>query len=191
MVLFGNRPLISSLVTFLLLLISPLLLHAADDMWDSVFKYQQQMADYGKPEAQIKLGEMYEEGHGTEQNFDIAEQWYRKALGQGEATAEEKLNQLQQRRQQTAEALKAQQYAAQQRIVREKAERKRIEQEGIESERAEQARLADEARLKQEQKRRRQQAEDKRAAEDERLARKRAQQAMEKMMATPDAFDED
>ena len=191
MVLSLNKQSISILLTFLILFLSPLSLSAADNMWDSVFRYQQKMAGFGKPEAQVKLGEMYAEGHGTEQSFDTAELWYKKALSQGYAPAQEKLNQLQQRRQQAVQAVKEQESAEQQRLVREKAERERIEQERIASQRAEAERLASDAVQKQEVERNKQQAEEKVRAEEERIGRKRAQEAMAKMLATPGGFDED
>jgi septal ring factor EnvC (AmiA/AmiB activator) len=156
------------------------------------------MASYGKAEAQLKLGEMYEDGHGTEQNFDSAEQWYQKALDQGFAPAQEKLNKLQQRRQQAANASNEQLHAEQQRLLREKAkqvqlaqeqaDRARAEKELAESQKAEQdkaekERLAREAVQQQEQ--------DKlTAAEDERLARKRAQEAIKKMLAVPGGYEQ-
>lgn len=187
-----NKKLISIQLLLLVLFVSPLSLSAADDMWDSVFRYQQKMASFGKPEAQVKLGEMYAEGHGTEQSFDTAEQWYKKALSQGYAPAQKKLDQLQQRRQQAAQAVKEQESGEQQRLVREKAKRERIEQERVASQAAEAQRLASEAKQKQQEERNRQQAEEKeRAAEEERIGRMRAQEAMEKMLATPGGFDED
>ncbi len=199
MVFRVNKKSLSILPALLVLLLSPPHLSAADNMWDSVFRYQQKMAGFGQPEAQVKLGQMYEEGHGTEQSFDTAEQWYRKALSQGFGPAQEKLEQLQQRRQQAAQAVKEQEQAAQQRLASEKAERERIERERMALQRAETERLASEIEQKQEQERSRQQAEDKartaadeaKAAEDERIARKRAQEAMKKMLATPGGFDED
>ena len=70
MVLYVNRYTRYILATLILLLTLPFYVEAADDMWDGVFRYQQKLANYGKPEAQVKLGEMYEEGHGVEQSFD-------------------------------------------------------------------------------------------------------------------------
>ena len=184
---------ISKPVILFIFFISSFALYAADDMWGSVFAYQQKMANYGQAEAQVKLGGMYEEGHGVEQSFDKAEQWYKKALAQGFSPAQVKLNQLQQHRQRAAEAIKEQQQATQQRIASEKAERERLEQERVELQQAEQERLLTKEREEQESERRsrRLAADKEKSAEEERIARKRAQEAMAKMLATPEAFDED
>lgn len=186
------------LIYLLLLLVSPLRIDAAEGMWDSVFAYQQKMANYGQAEAQLKLGEMYEDGLGTEQNFDSAEQWYQKALDQGFAPAQDKLNKLQQRRQQATDAFNEQLRAEQQRLLREKVEQERraqeqadraraekelAEEQKAELDKSEEERLAREAAQQQEQ--------DKlQAAEDERLARKRAQEAIKKMMAVPGGYEQ-
>ena len=185
MVVLLEKQTLVRLVTFLVLLHSPIVLLAAGGMWDSVFIYQQKMANYGQPKAQLKLGEMYEEGHGTEQNFDEAEKWYRKALKQGFSPAQEKLEQLQQRRQQQgADAIKAKQ-------EKEKENKEKEKQAELAREKAEKEQLGREA----EQKVKSRRAEKKRvqkaaAAEKERIGRKRAQEAMDKMMAVPDAYDE-
>ena len=78
----------------------------AEDMWEGVFTYQQKMADYGNPEAQVKLGEMYEEGHGTARDYEMARKWYQKAADQGYEPAKKKLVQLGARKQKEAEAKK-------------------------------------------------------------------------------------
>lgn len=164
----------------------------ADDMWDGVFAYQKKMADYGHPEAQVKLGEMYEHGNGTEQDYGKAKEWYQKAADQGFEPAKQKLAGLEERRKQAAEAKKR---AEQERIAREKAiarqkaeaaERARLERER----KLRQAREAEQKRLAEE--RAAQAAEQKaRKAEEERLARERAQEAIKKMMATPEAYTEE
>jgi septal ring factor EnvC (AmiA/AmiB activator) len=186
------------LMCLLALLVSPLRVDAAEAMWDSVFAYQQKMANYGQPEAQVKLGEMYEDGLGTEQSFDSAGQWYQKALDQGFAPAQEKLNKLQQRRQQAADAV----LERERRQLREKEELKRQEQERkareaaeaaqAEIDRAEKERAAKEHLAQEEEKERtRQQEEDKRRAqEEEQLARQRAAEAMKKMLAVPGGYEQ-
>jgi len=45
----------------------------------SVLKFQTKMAERGSVESQYNLGFMYETGSGTEQNFDKAIHWYKKA----------------------------------------------------------------------------------------------------------------
>lgn len=192
----------ASTMVFLFFL-APQPLVAADDMWDGVFTYQKKMADYGNAEAQYKLGEMYEEGHGTVQDFDSAAEWYRKAAAQGYAPASKKLEQLGLRKQRAiaqAKAEKERQLAEQARLEREKAERQKAELERLEREKAAQLQAEREAREKVEQERlARQQAEEKRdleeekkrQAEKERLARARAEAAMKAMMAVPSAYTED
>jgi hypothetical protein len=44
--------------------------------------------------AQVKLGEMYSEGHGVPKNYSLAAQWFRKAADQGNAEAQASLGQL-------------------------------------------------------------------------------------------------
>lgn len=166
---------------------------AADDVWEGVYVYQKRMADYGHPEAQIKLGEMYEEGHGVGKDYDTAQQWYEKAAAQGYGEAEEKLIQLEQRRKRDAEQSKL---AEQRRIAEEKAKMERLEQQRqaqqarAEQQRKEQERLAveaEQARLKEQRAAQAAVAEEKRL-EEERLARRRAAEAAKAMMDTPDAF---
>lgn len=193
----AKRNSVFRLIFLLLLLVSPLRVNAAEAMWDSVFAYQQKMANYGQPEAQLKLGEMYEDGHGTEQSFDRAEQWYQKALDQGFSPAQEKLNKLQQRRQQAADTAIERERS----LLREKAELKRQEQERVAREKAEKAQAEkDKADKEQaakellaretEKAHARQQEEDKaRAVAEERLARQRAQEAIKKMLAVPGGYD--
>lgn len=170
------------LLPALLVLHFPLSLAAADDVWQSVFTYQQKMANYGKAEAQLKLGEMYEEGHGTVQDFDSAQYWYQQALKQGDAGAEERLKKLQLRRQLASEALQAQQQAEQQRLQREQAERERQAQQRRQQEQVE--RQASEDELAQGRSKEVAQA----AAEQ--LARKRAEEEIKKMLATPGGYEQ-
>lgn len=193
-------PWLSSLVIALSVLMQPAY---AADVWEGVFAYQKKMADYGNPEAQVKLGEMYEEGHGTEQDYAKARQWYQKAADQGFAAANKKLQQLEARKQREAEAKKR---AEQERIAREKAEKERVAREKAEAEeKARQAQLEKErkAREAEQQRQAREKAarakeqaamakEDKaRKEEEERKARQRAKEAMKKMLATPSAYTED
>lgn len=186
------------LICLLTLLVSPLCVDAAEGMWDSVFAYQQKMANYGQPEAQVKLGEMYEDGLGAEQSFDSAEQWYQKAFDQGFAPAQDKLKMLQQRRQQAADAA----IERERRSTREKAELKRQEQERTareaaeaaqaELDRAEKERVAEELLAQEDEKEHARQQEEARlrAEEEERLARQRAAEAMKKMLAVPGGYEQ-
>lgn len=159
----------------------------ADDIWEGVFSYQKKMAEHGHPEAQIKLGEMYEEGHGTERDFEMARHWYQKAAEQGYSEGGKKLAKLQARQQ------------------REEEERKRAEQRQIsrEHEQAEPARASEQVRRvpEAEDERRGQLSQEEREAKAAEEARKkkqaqqalkrRAEEAMKEMMATPEAYSEE
>ena len=50
-----------------------------------------QAAVLGDRVAQNNLGVIYEEGHGTTQNYEEATNWYRKAAEQGDAVAQSNL----------------------------------------------------------------------------------------------------
>lgn len=196
MMIISTRPLASVssiLVSLLLLLVGTQAASAAEDMWEGVFAYQKKMAEYGNAEAQNKLGEMYEEGHGTAQNFDLAREWYEKAAAQGYAQANERIKRLEQRKQRalaTAKAAEERRVAEEARQEREKEEQYRAEHERIGKEKAEQEKAEKAASKKAESQRlaRQREEEKKRQAEEERLARKRAEEAMKAMMATPSAY---
>jgi len=178
--------------------------HAGEDMWSSVFDYQQKMANYGNPEAQVKLGEMYEEGHGTPQDYDKAQQWYQKAADQRYAPAKKKLKKLAQRRKQEAEDKKR---AEQERLAREKLEREQAaEKQAMEAEQAKHAKEEQERKAREAEQKRlaaqqaaKQAKDDKRVAKetaekskhDEEEARKRAQEAIKKMLSVPSAYSEE
>jgi len=196
-----------NILTLVLLLFGAGPSMAADDMWEGVFSYQQKMADYGNPEAQVKLGEMYEEGHGTEQNYDMAQQWYQKAADQGFAPAKDRLTRLEARRKKEAEAKQRaeQERAAQKKMEQERAARKKAEEaEQAKREREEQQRAAREAKDKRlAEERAKKEVEDKRLAEEhakqqaaekarnEEEARKRSEEAIKKMMSVPSAYGEE
>lgn len=179
-------------ITFLMIT-SPTVCLSADDMWSSVFEYQNKMANYGNPEAQVKLGEMYEEGHGTEQDYDKARTWYQKAADQGFAPAKKKLSKLKVRQKKAAEA----------RIRQEELERVRAEREKLEA--------AESARRSQTEQRRQARTESRtknqvsnhsgknkkpvlseaEKAKQEAEARKRAKEAIKKMLSVPSAYSEE
>ena len=46
------------------------------------------LAEQGEPQAQIKLGSLYEKGQGVQQSDQEAVKWYRKAAGQSNAEAQ-------------------------------------------------------------------------------------------------------
>ena len=164
----------------------------AEDMWEGVFTYQQKMADYGNPEAQVKLGEMYEEGHGTARDYEMARKWYQKAADQGYEPAKKKLVQLGARKQKEAEAKKR---AEQERLAQEQAEKERLAREKAAAEeqarkaQAEKERIAHEAEMKQKEAAKK--ADKAQQAREEELARKRAQEAMKKMMSAPSGYSDE
>jgi len=58
---------------------------------DGLFNFQMKLAVRGNPEAQFKVGEMYETGFGVEQNTKEAVKWITKAASKGHETANFKL----------------------------------------------------------------------------------------------------
>ncbi|MHB8536230.1 MAG: tetratricopeptide repeat protein [Sulfuricaulis sp.] len=82
----------SQLFFFLmLLLVLPARAAGIDDIDQRLFQVQQSMAKKGDVRAQYYLGEMYEQGLGTEQNVDEAFKWYKKAAARGDALSKRKL----------------------------------------------------------------------------------------------------
>jgi len=57
-------------------------------------KMYRQAAEMNDPEAQFRLGLMYEEGRGVEKNFDEAVFWYRKSSNRGYKFAQQKMEEL-------------------------------------------------------------------------------------------------
>ena len=51
-------------------------------------------ARLGYPDAQYRLGQMYEHGDGVKRDRDTAMDWYRKASNQGDTQAAERLKRL-------------------------------------------------------------------------------------------------
>lgn len=180
------------LIGFVLLFLMGAQPVVAEDMWEGVFTYQKKMADYGNPEAQVKLGEMYEEGHGTGQDYEMARKWYQQALDQGYMPAKKKLAQLEARKKREIAEKKR---AEQERIAQEQAEKERQAREKAAAEERARKQQAEKARLEQEAQKKRMaatsEADKKRKEEEERQARERAKEAMKKMMSTPSAYTED
>jgi TPR repeat protein len=52
------------------------------------------LAEQGDPQAQIRLGWMFEKGQGVQQNDQEAVKWYRKAAGQGNAEVQALLGEM-------------------------------------------------------------------------------------------------
>lgn len=63
----------------------------ADETDKRLFQLQYKIAQGGDPNAQYYLGEMYEQGLGTEVNLEEAFKWYSKAAEQGHPYAKRKL----------------------------------------------------------------------------------------------------
>jgi TPR repeat protein len=78
---------------FIFLLITGIPVKAAglDDADERLFHVQLAMAEKGDVRAQYYLGEMHEQGLGTQQNIGEAFKWYEKAAEQGDAWAKRKL----------------------------------------------------------------------------------------------------
>jgi len=62
-----------------------------DDADERLFRVQLAMAEKGDGRAQYYLGEMHEQGLGTQQNIGEAFKWYEKAAEKGDAWAKRKL----------------------------------------------------------------------------------------------------
>ena len=59
--------------------------------FDQAVQLLKPLAEKGVPEAQEKIGRLYERGKGLPKNFAQAEYWYRKAAAQGDAAAQARL----------------------------------------------------------------------------------------------------
>lgn len=75
----------------LLLVIVPAGAAGLDDADARLFQVQLSLAEKGDTSAQYYLGEMHEQGLGTEQNIAEAFKWYAKAAEQGDVWAKRKL----------------------------------------------------------------------------------------------------
>jgi len=67
----------------------PITMHA--DISSGVFRFQVKLAEQGNPEAQYKVGEMYETGKGVQKDPAIALTWFEKAAAQDHKKAVYKL----------------------------------------------------------------------------------------------------
>lgn len=118
--------------------------HAADDPVKSLFVFQQTMANKGSTTAMMKLGEMYEQGLGTRQDFDKAIEMYRKAKAGGHTGADAAIARVVRTRQALAEAARQEKEQA--------AEEKQRQQARQRAEAERQAYLERQAREKERQK---------------------------------------
>ena len=76
-------------VIFTISLLMPISLYA--DISSGVFRFQVKLAEQGNPEAQYKVGEMYETGKGVQKDPKIALTWFEKAAAQDHKKAVYKL----------------------------------------------------------------------------------------------------
>jgi len=79
------------LFIFLLMTGIPVKAASLDDADERLFRVQLAMAEKGDVRAQYYLGEMHEQGLGTQQNIGEAFKWYEKAAEKGDAWAKRKL----------------------------------------------------------------------------------------------------
>lgn len=144
----------------------PLSVFAANDNFQSLFNFQTKMAAQGSTEAMIKLGEMCEEGLGTEKSVERAKEWYQHALEKGHPDAQSHLDKL----------LRKEEMAAQDQAMREKAAKEQATREQAVREQAAREQAAHEQAVR-EQAASEQAALDK-AAQEEAAKREAAKQAM-------------
>lgn len=83
-------------IIFTLCLLVPLELFAEEPIVFSnvsagVFRFQIKLAEQGNPEAQYKVGEMYEMGNGVAKDLTVAQGWFEKSAKQGHKKSTYKL----------------------------------------------------------------------------------------------------
>ena len=76
-------------IIFTISLLLPISLYA--DISSGVFRFQVKLAEQGNPEAQYKVGEMYETGKGVQRDRAVALSWFEKAAAQNHKKAGYKL----------------------------------------------------------------------------------------------------
>src|SRR5437870_1310055 len=59
--------------------------------FDTAVRLLRPLAEQGNPQAEQKLGRLYQRGKGVPKNFERAVEWYRKAAEQGDAAAQGRL----------------------------------------------------------------------------------------------------
>ena len=80
------------------LLLGAALMAQAGDFDAGVFEFQKKLADNGNPQAQFKLGNMYETGRSVGMDPGAARQWYEKAAANNFKPAKNRLTYLQVKR---------------------------------------------------------------------------------------------
>jgi len=83
-------------IIFTICLLVPAQLYAEapivfSDVSAGVFRFQIKLAEQGNPEAQYKVGEMYEMGNGVTKDLGVAQSWYEKSAAQGHKKSSYKL----------------------------------------------------------------------------------------------------
>lgn len=81
----------NSVLSMLLLLTVVFFAEVSSVQADGLFDFQMKLAKKGNPEAQFKVGEMYETGFGVKTDMKEAETWITRAAKQGHETAKYKL----------------------------------------------------------------------------------------------------
>ena len=82
---------IRTLMFLTALLTAPIYAAELGDSYVKLFHMQAQLANGGNAGAQYSLGEMYEQGLGTEEDLQKAFVWYEKAAAKGDVRAKHKL----------------------------------------------------------------------------------------------------
>lgn len=67
----------------------------AENFDAGIFDFQKKLADSGNPQAQFKVGNMYETGRGVELNLGAAKQWYEKSAANHFKPAQNRLTYMQ------------------------------------------------------------------------------------------------
>ena len=146
------------LAVFLLLIFHLPIGHAdsGDESWNQVFNFQLKLAERGNVKAQFILGEMYENGRGTEKNINLAISWYQKAKKNGHGKAAKRITSIEENIRNETLA-KVREKANKKRREEKKArqllqKKKRIAQQKIRQLNADRARAEELTRKKQEKK---------------------------------------
>lgn len=74
------------------LLLTSMLSHGENDIWNSLFRDKLNEANSGNSEAQYDVGTMYQNGRGVQADRNKALEWYRKAAAQNHPRAVSRLN---------------------------------------------------------------------------------------------------
>ena len=84
----------------------PALAFSADDPMISLFNFQSKMVKLGSVAAMMKLGKMYEQGQGTNQDWDKALDMYQQAESESYPGAKDSIQRVKQKKKQGRSAIK-------------------------------------------------------------------------------------